>query len=134
VSHQRINPEGIFDSKPFGFSQVVISEPGRKTVHCSGQTAWDQNLEVIGKGDIAIQTQEALRNVGLALAAAGATPADVVRLHVYIVNHSPDLLPMIGAAMTAFFGEDTLPASTLLGVQSLAIPEFLIEIEVTAVV
>ena len=132
MSHTRINPEGLFDSPAFGFTQLVVSDGG-KTIHCSGQTAWNSKLQLIGPGDLAAQAKEALRNVGIALAAAGAGPADVARVRVYIVDHKQEYLPVIGQAMAEFFGAD-LPASTLIGVQSLAVPEFLIEIEATAVI
>jgi enamine deaminase RidA (YjgF/YER057c/UK114 family) len=132
MTHIRINPEGLFDSRAFGFTQLVVSDGG-KTIHCSGQTAWDSELQLIGPGDLAAQAKEALRNVGIALAAAGAGPANVARVRIYIVNHKQEYLPVIGQAMAEFFGAD-LPASTLIGVQSLAVPEFLIEIEATAVI
>jgi enamine deaminase RidA (YjgF/YER057c/UK114 family) len=132
MSHTRTNPSDLFDSKAFGFTQVVVSDGG-KTVHCAGQTAWNSKLELIGPGDLAAQAKESFRNLGIALAAAAAAPADVVRVRVYIVDHKPDYLPIVGQAMVEFFGADNLPASTLIGVQSLAVPEFMIEVEATAV-
>jgi enamine deaminase RidA (YjgF/YER057c/UK114 family) len=134
VNHRRINPPTLFDSKPFGFSQVVISEPGGTFVHCSGQVAWNRDYELVGVGDVSAQARESLRNVGLALAAAGAIPADVVRIHIYVVDYSEELIEILGQALVEFFGSDNVPASTLMGVQRLAKPEFLIEIEVTAVI
>lgn len=132
MAHQRINPPSLFNSVPFGFSQVVKSHGG-STVHCSGQTSWDKNGVLVGAGDFATQCRESLKNVGHALAAAGATPADVVSIRLYVVDHKMDYLPIIGQAVTEFFGADHLPASTLLGVERLAVPDFMIEIEVTAV-
>lgn len=128
-----INPSSLFDSKPFGFTQVV-KRSGGTTVYCAGQTSWDKNGTLRGAGDFAVQFQEALLNVGRALAAAGATPGDVVSLRIYVVNHQPEYLPIIGQALIAFFGADHLPANTLLGVACLALPEFLVEIEATAVI
>lgn len=133
MAHQRICPTTLFDSGPFGFSQVVKSHAG-ETVYCSGQTAWDASGALIGAGDFAAQFREALKNVGRALAAAGATPRDVVGLRIYIVDHKPDYLPIVGQEVAAFFGADQLPASTLIGVACLAVPEFLVEIEATAVI
>ena len=133
MTHKRINPPTLFDSKQFGFSQVVISERGGTFVHCSGQVAWNRDYELVGKGDIAAQTRESLRNVGRALAAGGATPADVVRIHIYVVDYKEEHIEMLSEALVEFFGSDEVPASTLMGVQCLAKPEFLIEIEVTAV-
>jgi enamine deaminase RidA (YjgF/YER057c/UK114 family) len=72
-------------------------------------------------------------NVATALKGAGATPADVTKITIYIVGYKPELRPLLGEARTAVFGSATLPASTLVGVQALAEPGFLIEIEAIAV-
>ena len=61
------------------------------------------------------------------------TPQDVVRLRTYVVNHSPDKLGPVSAEIVAFYGGATPAANTFLGVQALALPDFLIEIEATAV-
>ena len=71
-----IQPEKLFSSTPFAFSQVVISS-GEQVVHCAGQTANDKDLNVIGKGDFRAQLGAALNNVRIALEAAGATPENV---------------------------------------------------------
>lgn len=130
---QRINPPTLFPSLPFGFSQVVSSRGG-KTIHVSGQTAWDAGMKIVGAGDLAAQTRQALENVRLALAAAGATPADVVRLRAYVVNYKPEMVATLSEQFKQFFPAAAPPASTWIGVQSLAVPDFMIEIEVTAVV
>jgi enamine deaminase RidA (YjgF/YER057c/UK114 family) len=133
VGHIRINPPTLFESEPLGFSQVVVSA-GETVVHCSGLTAWNSRRDLIGNGDFGTQARECFRNLKLALSAAGANPTDVVRIRLYIVDHKPEYLPIIAGAAIEFFGVDHLPASTLLGVNSLALPEFLIEIEATAVI
>lgn len=130
---QSIQPDTLFPSKHFGFSQVVISA-GTKLVHCAGQTAWDKDLNIVGEGDLAKQMAKALENVGHALAAGGVTAKDVVRAVIYVVDYKPEHVEIITEALNGFFDADNLPANTLLGVQSLALPEFLVEIEVTAVV
>ncbi len=130
---EHINPPTLFPSLPFGFSQVVTSRGG-KLVHVSGQTAWDTEMKIVGAGDLAAQTRKALENVRLALAAAGATPADVVRMRLYVVNYKPEMVGTLSGILKEFFPAEAPPASTWIGVQSLAVPEFLIEIEVTAVV
>ena len=128
-----INPDDMYNSVEYGFSHATQST-GSKTIHCSGQVAWDDNRELVGDGDLAAQAAQAMRNLGKVLAHVGATPADVVRIRTYVVEHSPDKLPAIGGAIAAFFGDVTPPSNTLIGVQSLALPEFLIEIEATAVI
>lgn len=133
MSADRLNPPELYTSVEYGFSHPVVST-GAKTVHCSGQVAWDKNHNLVGEGDLATQAECALTNLKAVLAAAGATPADVVRLRTYIVDHTPDKLGIIAPAMQAFYGDAMPAANTLLGVQALALPGFLIEIEATAVV
>ncbi len=130
---QHLNPETLFPSLPIGFSQVVVAEGG-KTVYLSGQTAWDANKQIVGGNDLGAQTRQALRNVQLGLAAAGGTVADVVSLRLYVVNPQPGDMNAVGEALREFFSDDSPPASTWLGVASLALPEFLIEIEAVAVI
>ena len=77
------------------------------------------------------QTQVTLENIGKALEAAGATPADVVRINIFTINVD-EYRTKAHAETLKFFG-DTRPTSTLVGVTRLAQPEYLVEIEVTAV-
>jgi len=128
-----INPDDMYNSVEYGFSHATKSAGGT-TIHCSGQVAWDDDRELVGAGDLAAQAAQSMRNLGKVLAHAGASPADIVRIRTYVVNYSPDALPAIGGAIGGFFGDITPPANTLIGVQSLAMPEFLIEIEATAVI
>jgi len=128
-----LNPETLFPSLPIGFSQIVVSQGG-KTVYLSGQTAWDANKQIVGGTDLGEQTRQALRNIKLGVEAAGGTLADVVSLRIYIVNPKPNDTGPVGQALREFFSADKPPASTWLGVTSLARPEFLIEIEAIAVI
>ncbi len=130
---QTLQPEQLFPSAPFGFSQVVVST-GSQHIHCAGQTAWDADRQLVGGMDLGKQMRQALENVGHTLEAAGASPADVVRIMTFVVDYRPDYAVVLGQAMAEFFGADTLPAATLIGVQALAMPEFLVEVQATAVV
>jgi enamine deaminase RidA (YjgF/YER057c/UK114 family) len=114
-----INPDTMYASTPFGFSHAVEQQPGR-TLHLAGQVAWDSGYQLVGGDDVVAQARQALANLKQVLAAAGAAPADVVRMRTNIVNHDPEKL----AAEPA--------ANTVVGVAALALPAFLIEIEVTA--
>lgn len=130
MPNQYINPDTLFSSVPYGFSQVVTTT-GTKTIYVSGQTARDpQQNSVSG---LAEQTVQALRNLETALAAAGAALTDVAALRIYIVNYRVEEAGAISGALRQFFPADRLPASTWVGVVALASPEFLIEIEATAV-
>jgi enamine deaminase RidA (YjgF/YER057c/UK114 family) len=126
------NPDSLFGSLEYGFSQIV-SASGAKTIYISGQTAWDTHRQIIGGTDLAQQARQALRNVQAAVEAVGGTLADVVALRIYIVNYRPEQADAIGSALREFFPEEKRPASTWIGVSTLAVPDFLIEIEATAV-
>lgn len=130
---QHLNPETLFPSLPIGFSQAVVAEGG-KTVYLSGQTAWDANKQIVGGNDLGEQTRQALRNVRLAVEAAGGTMANVVSLRLYVVNPKPGDMHPVGEALREFFPADSPLASTWIGVTSLAMEEFLIEIEAIAVI
>jgi enamine deaminase RidA (YjgF/YER057c/UK114 family) len=130
---QHLNPDTLFPSLPIGFSQAVVSRGGR-TVYLSGQTAWDANKQIVGGNDLGEQTRQALRNVRFGVEAAGGTLADVVSLRLYVVNPKAGDMGAVGEALREFFPADKPPASTWLGVASLAVPDFLIEIEAIAVI
>lgn len=102
---KHVNPATLFSSVEHGFSQVVIAS-GAKTVFISGQTAWDANKRIVGR-NCGEQARQALRNVKTAVEAA------------------------VGSALRDVFTTNP-PTSTWIGVSSLAVPEFLIEVEATA--
>jgi 2-iminobutanoate/2-iminopropanoate deaminase len=102
-------------------------------VYVSGQVAWDTNGEIVGKGDLRVQVTKALENLKIALAAAGATTEDLIKVNYYVVNLKPDQVPIIREVRTKYFSAEHPPASTLVGVTALAREDFLIEIEAVAV-
>jgi enamine deaminase RidA (YjgF/YER057c/UK114 family) len=126
---QRLNPDGLV--QPQVYSQVVVGA-GNRIVFLAGQVAVDGDGNVVAENDFGGQARQAFLNLGRALSAAGAGPADVAKITIYVLDHSPERLAAIGAARRETFG-DTLPASTLVGVAALARPEFLIEVEAIAV-
>jgi 2-iminobutanoate/2-iminopropanoate deaminase len=127
-----VNPTSLFPSLPHGFSQVVVAS-GRKMVFISGQTAWDVRKNIVGGDSVLEQARQALRNLDAAIGATGGTLKDVVALRIYIVNYQAQSATAVGTALREFFSPKNLPASTWIGVSALAVPEFLIEIEATAV-
>ncbi len=131
MKRKAINPQTMYPSVPFGFSHAVEQSGGR-TLHLAGQVAWNGEGQLVGDGDLVAQTRQALANLREVLAAAGATPADIVRLRTYVVNHSPEKLGPVTEEIVAFYGGATPAANTFIGVQALALPDFLIEIEATA--
>ncbi|WMS41254.1 RidA family protein [Acuticoccus sp. MNP-M23] len=130
---ERLNPPSLYDSVQYGFSHAAVSGEGR-TIHCAGQVAWDKDHNLVGAGDLAAQTRQIVKNLKAVLEAAGAGPADVVRIRTYVVDHTPDKLGTVGAEMAGFWGDVTPAPNTWIGVSTLALPDFMIEIEATAVV
>jgi enamine deaminase RidA (YjgF/YER057c/UK114 family) len=124
-------PEGLMPNPAYSH---VVAASGRRTIYTAGQVSIDERGALVGPGDLAAQTTQVMRNVGLALAAAGASYADVVKITTYVVNYKPEHRAIVGKARAAFFAKGTPPASTLVGVAALALPEWLIEIEAIAVV
>ena len=127
---QRLTPAGLF--KPAAYTQVVVAT-GRRMVFVAGQVSIDAEGKLVAPGDFAGQVKQVFANLRTALEGAGATPADVTKITVYIVGYRPEMRSLVGEARSAVFGPATLPASTLVGVQALAEPGFLIEIEAIAV-
>ena len=129
---KHINPDSLFPSLGYGFSQIVAAS-GKTTIRISGQTAWDSNKQIVGSRVLAEQARQALRNVQTAIEAAGGTLADIVSLRIYVVDYRREQAEAIAGALREFFPEEKRPASTWIGVSALAVPDFLIEIEATGV-
>jgi enamine deaminase RidA (YjgF/YER057c/UK114 family) len=123
-------PKGLLKNP--GFSQVVVAS-GSRTIYVAGQVPVDETGTLVGAGDLGEQTAQALRNVGLALTAAGASYSDVVKITTYVVNYKPEHRAIIGKARAAFFAGGPPPASTLVGVSALAMAEWMVEVEAIAV-
>ena len=125
-----INPEDL--PTPESYTQVIAAT-GSRLVFVAGQVAEDAQGNLVGPGDLAAQARQAFANVGRCLAAAGAGPEQVARITIYVVRYRPEYIPEISEARIAVFG-DHKPADTLLGVETLAEPGYLIEVEAIAVV
>jgi enamine deaminase RidA (YjgF/YER057c/UK114 family) len=117
----------------FGWTHVVSSS-GNRTIHISGQVGIDAQGQVVGPGDLKRQTEQSFENVRLALVSVGATFRDVVNTRLYVVGLKPEHVPIIREVRSRYVDATHPPASTLVGVMALVGPEWLIEIEATAVV
>lgn len=116
------------------FTQVVMVEGATRTIYIAGQVGVDQARQLVGDGSLHTQTEQAFSNLITALAAAGATVTDVVKLNLYVKNYRPADAVVIGEVFRSHFTHQQLPVSTWLGVQSLAREEFLIEIDAIGVI
>jgi enamine deaminase RidA (YjgF/YER057c/UK114 family) len=130
MSHHRrlVNPPDLHPAP--GFSHVSIAS-GDSVVHLAGQVALDAQFGVVGGDDLGEQTKAAMRNVEIALRAAGATWDDVVRRTIYTLH--PTEYQTITAAIDEVTGGADHPAQTIVGITGLAVPGLLVEIECTAV-
>jgi enamine deaminase RidA (YjgF/YER057c/UK114 family) len=130
MPNQHFNPPGL--SVPGGYSQVVIAQ-GSRIVYLAGQTPIDTAGNIVGEGDLGRQAEQVFANLKAALEGAGAGFSDVVKLTTYIVNLKPGDRDVVAAVRQRYWGSNPKPAATLLGVQSLARPEYRLEVEAVAV-
>jgi enamine deaminase RidA (YjgF/YER057c/UK114 family) len=129
VAHIRyINPEGLV--RPPTYTQVVeVVGPGR-TIYISGQLGTDRDGK-LAAGDFRAQAEQVFKNLQAALAAVGASFADVVKLNSYL-THITDL-PALRDVRARHLNPEALPASTTLEVAKFARKDALLEIEAVAV-
>jgi enamine deaminase RidA (YjgF/YER057c/UK114 family) len=124
---ERIQPEGMF--RPPTYSHVVKAGD---TVYLAGQTPVDEQGQVVGRGDITAQATQVFENIKKGLAAGGADFSDLVKITVYVTD--PRFREAVAEVRRRYLSADALPASTLVVVAGLANPDYLIEIEVIAVI
>jgi enamine deaminase RidA (YjgF/YER057c/UK114 family) len=128
---QFLNPPGLAPTN--GWTQVVTSTRG-KTIYVSGQVSVDERGQVVGKGDLKAQTEQTFANRAVALKAAGPSFQDVVKMNLYVVGLKPELVPLLREVRTRYVNRESPPTSVLAGVSALVGADWLIEIEVVAVV
>ena len=131
MKRDNINPATL--SAPRNYSHVTVITSARQ-IHVSGQIAMNAAGEIVGKGDLAAQTEQVYTNLGHALAAAGAKLSDVFKIVTYVVGITPDKVAAVRGARAKFVGDGPFPASTMVGVTGLVHPDLLIEIEAIAAV
>lgn len=128
---QHLNP-GTLHKNP-AFTQVITVSGPVKTVYVGGQDAVDASGVIVGKGDIQAQTEQVLKNLQAALKAGGAQPEQVVKWNVYLVQGQP-LQPAFEAFQRVWGTRPNPPVITMMMVSGLAHPDFLVEMDATAVI
>jgi enamine deaminase RidA (YjgF/YER057c/UK114 family) len=123
---QRINPEGM--TQPTTYSHVVRYG---NLLFLAGQVSTDRDGNVLGEGDMAVQARQVLENMRAGLASQGANFSNVVKITIYTTDI--DAYIQTGAIRREYWGE-IAPASTLVQIDRLARPVFLVEIEATAII
>ena len=127
---QHINPTGMHKNP--AFSQGIVIPAGASMLIIGGQNAVDENGEVVGKGDTAMQTKKAVDNLVTVLEAAGGKLENLVRVGL-LLRDDADLKEGFGAWMARAGKLKNPPTVTTAIVSKLANPDYLIEIEATAV-
>ena len=127
-----LNPPGLNDPSNYGYTHVVIAPPETTTVYISGQYGADENGNLVSN-EFSDQLDRSFANLKTALAAAGATPEDVVKITILSVNHDREKQRLISQARNAMW-PDRKPASTLIPVPKLALDGMLFEIDAIAVI
>ena len=130
IERTAVNP--VTWSVAMGFNQGEMVAGHTRTLYCSGQTATGGDGTPRHDGDMAAQVSLSLDNLEAVLAGAGMSLADLVRLTVYTTDVDL-LLPHYGVLAARLGAAGVAPATTMLGVNRLAIPGQLVELEATAV-
>jgi enamine deaminase RidA (YjgF/YER057c/UK114 family) len=130
-----VNPPGV-PTPPDVYNQVAIAT-GSRQVFLAGQVALDAAGNLVGKGDFAAQVEQCYVNVATAVTGVGGTLADLAKLTFYVVDYTPDMLPLLVEGVARAFArlgvDPVAPPATLLGVAALSDPDHLVEVEAVAV-
>jgi enamine deaminase RidA (YjgF/YER057c/UK114 family) len=127
---EHINPDGMHRNP--AFSQGIVIPAGARLLIIGGQNAVNAKGEVVGRGDIAAQTTQALDNLITVLETAGGKLENLVRVGL-ILRDDADLGAGFAAWMQRAGNLENPPTVTTAIVSKLAVPDYLIEIEAMAV-
>jgi enamine deaminase RidA (YjgF/YER057c/UK114 family) len=130
-SVEYINPDGMHKNP--AFTQVVVATHPSKTVYIGMQNAVSAQGEIVGKGDIAAQTEQVMKNLQICLESAGAKPEHIALWTIY-VQHGQPIIPALEVGMRWWGNRPNPPANTVVFVPSFSPTDFLIGIEAIAVV
>jgi enamine deaminase RidA (YjgF/YER057c/UK114 family) len=127
-----LNPKGL--ERPVGYAHVA-KVTGGNIVYVAGQAPFDENGQVVGKGDFVAQFAQVIQNLKTAVAAAGGRPDQYAVLTIYITDLQAYLYnkTALGGVYREVFGK-YFPAVTLVQVGSLYNPDCMIEISGIAVI
>ncbi|MGW2014860.1 RidA family protein [Streptomyces sp. NPDC001927] len=129
-----VNPAGLPEVPVY--RQVAVAT-GSKLVFIAGQVAWTPDGVTVGKDDLPAQVEQCYVNIATALAEVGASFQNVAKLTVYVVDWTPDKMPLLMEGLeraSARLGFTPVPPATMIGVAALDVPEHLVEVEATAVI
>jgi enamine deaminase RidA (YjgF/YER057c/UK114 family) len=129
---ERLNPAGVH--APTVYTHAVTVSDAR-LAFISGQIALDEENKLVGEGDLRAQAGQAFANLNAVLGSLGADFSHVLKLTMYIANYRADEhLSIVREVLARYVADDQRPANTLVGVQALAQPALLIEVEAVAAI
>ncbi len=127
-----INPPGLHKHR--AYTRVITVKGPMKFVFIAGQTPSDQNYKPVGVGDYRAQFRSVTEGLSLQLKAAGATWDDVVFKRIFVRDVDKYLEASSDPSIPVPWNRELPPCSTMVGVTRLSHPDFLIEIDLMAVV
>ena len=129
VNRKVLQPPSLKDPRP-RYSQG-IQTTGGSLVFIAGQTAADENGQVVGKGDIELQAERVFANLGAVLAAAGGSFENLTMTTTYLTDIA--YREAYNKVRLKYYRSEP-PANTLIVVTALGHEDFLIEIDAIAVI
>ena len=130
---EKLNPPSLLDPVGGNHVHIVIPPANSRLAFLAGQVAFAKSGEIVGKGDYYKQAVQCFANIRDALIALDAGPEQVAKMTIFVVDYRPEYLDFVADAGREIFGDRwPVTATTLIGVQALGIPDFLIEIEAIA--
>ncbi|MGL5871817.1 MAG: RidA family protein [Xenococcaceae cyanobacterium] len=121
-----INPDGLYDPSPNGYSHIAIAPPKARIIFIAGQGGEDKDGQIAT--DFTVQLKQAFINLRIALDAVGAHPEQVMKLTTLVVEHNEFKLQQLGEEVKAIWGEQA-PTQTLIPVPRLALDGMLFEVD-----
>ncbi len=126
-----LNPASVWQPRGRGFSMALAQHPGI-TVQFTGQVAWDAAENIVGKGDIALQTRQCFENIKMILAEIGGELNHIVAITTYFTDRSQ--LSAIQRVRSEYLDFENPPVSTSVMVAGLGHEDFLVELTLVAVI
>jgi enamine deaminase RidA (YjgF/YER057c/UK114 family) len=126
-----INPDGLIKNP--AFSNVAVISGNVKTIFIGGLNAVNEKKEIIGKENIGLQTEQVMKNLQIALKAAGADLRNLIKWNIFVI-HGVSPQPALEVFQKVWGTRPNPPLITMVYVAGLANPDFLIEIDAIAVV
>ena len=130
MTFQTSNPEGVY-APPKNYSQAARVPGDSDMLFISGQGPQNPHGQTVGLGDMAAQAEQVFHNLQTILAAHGATFAHAIKATIYLTDISK--LAEFNAMRAKFYGS-AKPTSALIGVTALADPDWLVEVELVALI